>query len=213
MKDFKAIIVIERHTLLRGLVISFLLVFPFTFIPVFFKSGFAIRPIILRIPDSTLYTFLFALITVIAALLQNYNNLVDRKKLFDRPVFNSLNFYGRIDGAGSIVSELETFLLGKIGSYYFRLNIGNFDNKNTTVLIRPLIDLINNKLIMNRLFNEFDFTVDNSVEGILAKQTLILSNNDLENDNYLKDKLLILSDLFVNLGIKKLYFDDLDLDD
>ena len=160
MKDLLAIIITERQTLFRGLTISFLLILPFTFLPTIISSGWTIQPIIERIPDSTLYSFGFSFIVVVASVFQNYNNLVDRKKLFDRPAFKKLDFYGRLDGVGSIVSELETFLLGKVDNYYFRLNIIDPDLKKFKVEIIPLIDFTENEELKEKLKKEYNFRED-----------------------------------------------------
>src|SRR5688572_7200960 len=123
MKDLLAIIISERRTLLRGMMLSFTLVFPFTFLPTIFSNGFSLQHIIQRVPESTLYTFVFSLFIVGTSVIYNFNNLVHRKRIFDLPAFKTLDFYGRLDGIGSLVSELETFLLGKVDKYYYRLNI------------------------------------------------------------------------------------------
>ena len=68
MKDLLNIIITERQTLIRGLLISFLLVFPFTFLPTIFSSGWTFHPIIKRIPSSVLYAFGFSFIVVVASV-------------------------------------------------------------------------------------------------------------------------------------------------
>jgi hypothetical protein len=118
MRDLLTIIVAERTTLIKGLTISFLLIFPFTFIPAIIRNGFSISTILGRLNESILYAFGFALIVVLAAILKNYNGLVDRKWYFDKPAFRELDFYGRIGGIESVVYDLETFLLGKIDVFF-----------------------------------------------------------------------------------------------
>jgi hypothetical protein len=207
MKDLLAIIITERQTLFRGLTISFLLILPFTFLPTIISNGWTIQPIIERIPDSTLYSFGFSFIVVVASVFQNYNNLVDRKKLFDRPAFKKLDFYGRLDGLGSIVSELETFLLGKVDNYYFRLNIIDPDLKKFKVEIIPLIDFTENEELKEKLKKEYNFR-----EDLLVGQIINLTENDLENENLLWDKLLYLDKILMELGAIKLDVDEDELE-
>jgi hypothetical protein len=207
MKDLLAIIITERQTLFRGLTISFLLILPFTFLPTIISSGWTIQPIIERIPDSTLYSFGFSFIVVVASVFQNYNNLVDRKKLFDRPAFKKLDFYGRLDGVGSIVSELETFLLGKVDNYYFRLNIIDPDLKKFKVEIIPLIDFTENEELKEKLKKEYNFR-----EDLLVGQIINLTENDLENENLLWDKLLYLDKILMELGAIKFDVDEHELE-
>ena len=207
MKDLLAIIITERQTLFRVLTISFLLILPFTFLPTIISSGWTIQPIIERIPDSTLYSFGFSFIVVVASVFQNYNNLVDRKKLFDRPAFKKLDFYGRLDGVGSIVSELETFLLGKVDNYYFRLNIIDPDLKKFKVEIIPLIDFTENEELKEKLKKEYNFR-----EDLLVGQIINLTENDLENENLLWDKLLYLDKILMELGAIKFDVDEHELE-
>lgn len=206
MKDLLNIIITERQTLLRGMTISFLLVFPFTFLPTLVSHGWTIQPIVQRIPDSTLYAFGFSFLVVIVSVIHNYNNLVDRKRIFDRPAFKKLDFYGRLDGLGSIVSELETFLLGRIDKYYYRLNIIDPDLKKFEVEIIPLIDFTDNEELKEKLKNEHNFR-----EDLLVGQLLSLTEQDLENENLLWDRLLKLDKILTELGAVKIDINENDL--
>ncbi len=207
MRDLLIIIIAERQTLLRGLIISFLLVFPFTFLPIIISKGWTLQPIIQRIPDSTLYTFSFSLIVVVASLLHNYNNLVHRKRIFDKPAFKKLDFYGRIDGLGSVVSELETFILGKIDKYYYRLNIIDPDLKKFKVEIIPLIDFSDNEELKEMLKKEHNFK-----EDLFVGQIISLTEQDLENENLLWDRLLNLDKILTEFGAVELNINENDLD-
>jgi hypothetical protein len=207
LRDLLIIIIAERQTLLRGLIISFLLVFPFTFLPIIISKGWTLQPIIQRIPDSTLYTFSFSLIVVVASLLHNYNNLVHRKRIFDKPAFKKLDFYGRIDGLGSVVSELETFILGKIDKYYYRLNIIDPDLKKFKVEIIPLIDFSDNEELKEMLKKEHNFK-----EDLFVGQIISLTEQDLENENLLWDRLLNLDKILTEFGAVELNINENDLD-
>lgn len=207
MKDLLNIIILERRTLLRGLTISFLLVFPFTFLPTIISNGWTLQPIIQRIPNSTIYALGFSFIVVLASVLHNYNNLVDRKKLFERPAFKKLDFYGRLDGLGSVVSEIETFLLGKVDKYYYRLNIIDPDLMKFKVEIIPFIDLTDNEELKERLISEYNFR-----DGVLFGQLINLSENDLENENLFREKLLYLDKILIELGAVQLGINEYDLE-
>jgi hypothetical protein len=208
MKDLLRIIITERQTLLRGLTVSFLLVFPFTFLPTVIINGWTLQPIIQRIPDSTLYALASSFIVIVAAVLQNYNNLFNRKVIFDKPAFKKLDFYGRLDGLGSIVSELEIFLLGKIDKYYYRLNIIDPDLKNFKVEIIPFIDFTDNEQLKEKLKKEYGFR-----EDLVIGQLVNLTELDLENENLLWDRLLSLDKILTELGAVKIDIDENDLDD
>lgn len=208
MKDLLIIIDIEKQTILRGLTISFILVFPFTFLPTIINYGWTLQPILQRIPDSTLYAFGISLFVVIAAILQNYNSLVDRKRIFDRPAFKKLDFYGRLDGLGSMVRELETFLLGKIDKYYFRINIIDPGLKKFKVEIIPLVDFTDNEELKEILKKEYNFRGD-----LFVGQLICLTEQELENENFLLDRLLDLDKTLAELGAVALYINKNELDD
>lgn len=183
MRDLFTIIIAERRTLLRGLIVSFLLVFPFTFLPII-SDGLTWENIRRRFPMSAIYAFGFSLFVVIAAVFHNYNNLVDRKKHFDKPAFTNLDFHGRLDGLGSIVSELETFLLGKVGKYYFRLNLIDPEQKAIRIEIVPLIDLKGKKEMKAKLRKELNFK-----QNLFFGLTVKVKESDLQNENFMLDKL------------------------
>ncbi|MEQ9092081.1 MAG: hypothetical protein RIE52_13385 [Balneola sp.] len=203
MRDILTIIIAERKSLLKGLSISFLLILPFTFLPTLIKSGISFSAIFGRLNDSILYSLGFALILVIAAVIHNYNGLVDRKWYFDLPAFKDLDFYGRIDGVGSIVYDLETVLLGEIKNYFFRLNLIDTDKKNPILEIVPLIDLTNKNQEVDKLKTDDKFQTD-----FFFGKRLKLNEIDLEDPNGIRE---ILKDLAIKL--KDLKFESLDIDE
>lgn len=206
MRDLLTIFIMERKTLLRGLLITFLIVFPFTFLPSVLKGGLTVQTIVQRIPDSTIYTFGFSVILVIVAVIQNYNNLIRRKKIFDKPVFSRLGFYGRIEGNGSIVKELETFLLGKINNYYFRINLIEPENGKLKIRITPLIDLADNRELKTLLKQKYGFR-----EDLFWGLIMNLKEKDLINENLLLEKLLNLDKTLTQLGAKAIIPTEKDL--
>lgn len=203
MRDLLTIIIAERKSLLKGLTISFVLILPFTFLPVIIKSGISFSTILGRLNDSILYSFGFALIVVIAAVIHNYNGLVDRKWYFDRPAFKDLDFYGRIDGVGSVVYDLETVLLGKIEDYFFRLNLIDNDKKKPILEIVPLIDLTEKEQEIEKLKSEDKFQTD-----LFFGKRIELNDIDLEAPNGIRDILKYLA-----TKLKDLKFESLDVDE
>lgn len=206
MKDLVTIIVLERQTLLRGLTISFLLVLPFTFLPVIVENGLILHVLAQRIPESILYSFGFAVLAVMSSLLHNYNGLLNRKKIFDRPAFKELDFYGRLSGLGSVYSELETFLLGRVDTYYFRLNLINPHLEQFEVEIIPLIDLKHDEGSKEALIKNHGFS-----KGIALSLQLKISLVELEDKNIMMDKLKYIEKLLIRLGVKPLEVNKNDL--
>lgn len=202
MRDLLTIIIAEKRTLLRGLFISFLFIFPFTFLPII-GHGLSWQNIIHRAPLSALYAMGFSLVIVIAAVGQNYNSLVERQLHFNKPAFTNLDFHGRLDGAGSITNELETFLLGKVHHYYFRLNLIDPDKKPLKVNIIPLIDLNGNEQLKCNLQDELAFHHSDFLGKIIE-----VDEKDLQNDRFIIDKLIELEASLTQLGVKPLEIDE-----
>jgi len=207
MNDLIKIVVYERNTLLKGWVISALLVLPFTFLPTVIKYGLSFEAIRIRLSDSITYSLVFSLIVVIAAVIHNYNNLVDRKRLFDKPTFKELDFYGRLDGVGSIVRELETFLLGKIGAYYFRINLIEPELNTNKIEIVPLIDIKTNKDLETKLKDEFGFRH----KWFFGKEIRLL-DEQINDKGFLKNVLNQLASELKNMDAKPLEFDEFELE-
>lgn len=208
MKDLLFIINAERRTLLRGLLFSFLVILPFTFLPTLLSNGWNRALIIQRVPDSVLYSLLMAAAIVIAAVIYNYNNLVERKALFHRPAFTSLDFYGRLDGIGSITRELETFLLGKIGNYYFRLNLLDVDKESKSIEIVPLIDLKDFKEIKKYLVKELGFQ-----QNFFFGLSIPFTEAELDSEHFIRVKLEQLASRFKELEIPPYEIDEEELQD
>lgn len=202
MKDLLLIVTNERRSLLRGFVICFFSVFPFTFLPPILKKGFGLTIIIERFNESTLYAAGFALLVVVAAVIHNYNSLVEKKWLFDKPAFKSLDFHGRLDGIGSISRELETFLLGEINGYYFRLGLPEPESPNPKLEIIPLIVLKDKEPEIKILKKEHGFR-----QRYFFGKTLPLKKVNLEDPDSIKPLLQEYTALF-----RELEFEPLDVD-
>lgn len=208
MKDLLIIVVEERKTLLRGLLFSFVVILPFTFIPTLIEHGWVKEFLINRLYPSVGYALGFAALIVIAAVVQNYNNLRRRKRLFDRPAFTALNFYGRLDGVGSIVRELETFLLGEVGGYYYRLNLVDVDKPEHGLEIVPFIDLRGDMKMEKILIRALGF------RRVYFFGLVVPLNEQVLNDrSFISAKLEELSSKFHELNVKPLEFAEADLDD
>ena len=105
------IILLEKRTLLKGWLISLVVVFPFTFIPIFFNSETGLSKYVNRIPESLLYSAIFALLVVAAAVYHNYERLRIRIRIFNTQSFRALNGKWIKEGLGSISHDLSVSLL------------------------------------------------------------------------------------------------------
>ena len=207
MQDLLFIIRNERKSLFRGYVICFLAIFPFTFLPPVIRKGLNLATILERVNESTLYALGFALLIVIAAVIHNYNSLVEKKWLFEKPAFKSLEFYGRLDGMGSISRELETFLLGEIDGYFFRLGLHEPESDKPQLEIIPLIDLTDKQAEIKILKKEQGFR-----ERIFFGRFIPLKKLDLEDPGNIRVLLEEYAAVFKELELEPLEVDRLNLE-
>ncbi len=194
MKALFILIVFEWKTLLKGLLVAFLIIFPFTFLPILFSKGFDLVALIGHIPWAGLFTFLFSLFVLGVALMNNVQSLYLRKKIFDLPAFEKLDFYGRFLGSGSISKDLESILVGRLNKYYFRIRIENPANESIMVEITPLIDYLGMPELKEHLINNYMFAES---DNDLLVYVMSLSREELKNENLLLDKLKKLEDLLL----------------
>lgn len=202
MHDLITILVVERRTLLRGLLVAFLVTFPLSFLPLM-KDGFTWPNILQRFPASTAYALGFSLVVVIVAVIVNYNKLVANKIFFDKPAFSALGFQGRLDGKGSISKELETFLLGKIGDFFFRINLVDTSMGKLKVEIVPLVNLEQNQELFLRMKKDLGFRL-NRFFGI----TMVLTEKDWNNPEFLSDRLYQLVMVLQSFGAEPMEMDE-----
>lgn len=202
MQDLLLIIRNERRSLFRGYVICFLLIFPFTFLPPVLRKGFNLSTILERLNESTLYTLGFALLIVIAAVIHNYNSLVEKKWLFEKPAFKCLDFYGRLDGIGSISRELETFLLGEINGYYFRLGLLEPESDKPQLEIIPLIYLTDKEAEVKMLRKEHGFR-----QRLFFGKRIPLKKLDLEDSDSIRSVLQKYAVIFKELNLDPMEVD------
>ncbi len=201
MNDFIHMVLFERKTILRGWIVSTLCILPFGFIPTLLKQGFSFPHLIANARGVFFFSAMFALIVVGAALIHNYQSLVERKRIFDRAAFVALDFHGMLDGVGSIVHELETFLFGQMGNFHYRISILDPDLDTTKIHIIPLIDIEGKNDLIKELENQgFEY---------IRFFGLVLHPQDdrLDEEDYLLEILESLSEDLDRLGVVALDLD------
>src|SRR5688572_15305137 len=181
VRDLLFIIIGERRAILRGLIMTFFAVLPFTFLPLIVKHGFVVDVIVARANVSMVYSFCFSLLVVIVAVVYNYEGLADRKWYFDRPAFRHLEFRGRVDGVDSTVRDLETFLLGETEGYYFRLSLVDTDSDNARLEIIPAVILTDKDQEVKILKAEYGFR-----QRVFLSTSISLNEIDLNDKNSIK---------------------------
>ena len=187
---------------MRGFFVVFLLVLPFTFIPAIFRYGFSLQVIGQRMQESMLYSALFAAGVIVVSLLNNYEKLQQKKRLYDFPAFTELDFEGAVEGYNSIIKELSTYLIGKVGNYFFRVDIINPDQKNLKVEIAPMIYIGQNHDLLEKLLHEL-----NLKENLYLARVLRLSQEQLFEPDIVRNELIKLSDELNCMGVTPLEVD------
>jgi hypothetical protein len=137
----KQLLILEKKTLGRGFLVSVICIFPFTFLPVVLSSHNSFSDFVNRVPQSLLYTVLFAALVLIAAVGSNYQKLQAKEKLFWKAAFRSLGFEMHLEGVNSIVQELSPFLTGCYGNVFYKidLDIDYDDSRKFRVRLLPLL--------------------------------------------------------------------------
>jgi hypothetical protein len=203
MKDFLYLIVYEKRTILRGFLTSFVIILPFSFAPILISKGFDVDAIQNFAPSAIVFTICFSLFVVFVAVMQNYYTLRLRKRIFDKPAFRKLEFYGRFLGLGSIVDDLESVLIGKWDHYFYRLRIVDPEKDKLTVEITPLLEDLKSILIKDYLYFE---TANN-----LVSQFLTCNNDELENENLLLERIAEMDSLLHQMKAVAFDVNEIDL--
>jgi hypothetical protein len=203
MNDLITIITAEKRSLLRGFLVVFFLVLPLTFIHVIFRYGFSLQAFSQHLPEMALYAALIAIGVILYALLNNYEKLLQKKRLYDFPAFSELHFSGAVEGYNSIVKELSTYLFGKVGNYFFRVNIVNPKQKNVQIELSPLIYVGHNQVLLNKLMQDL-----NMKESLYLSRVLFLPEEELLQSDVIKSELIQLSDELDKLGVTPLSVDE-----
>lgn len=198
---------IESRTLARGLTVCFIVILPFTFLPVLFEEAFTAKSFPDRVPASILYSLGFSLLIVLVAVINNFHDLKDKKWYFDQPAFKSLDFYGRLDGLGSITYSLDTFLLGKLDQYFFRLQLANIEEAHLLLEIIPLVDLNEKEGQADILIEDYGF-----IPAFFFYKKVKLSDIDLQNPDVIRQLLTNLTAVFHGLGLEGFEIDEHELE-
>lgn len=196
IKNILTILRIEKKTALRGFIVCFIVILPLTFLPII-KDGLTQENIVRRLPVSILYAAGMSLAVVIAAVANNYESLKYKKKYLEKAAFRRLGWEERFAGAGSIVNELEPYLFGKTGPYYFRINITEPTKNDAKIEIIPFIDIKDSDNLKKILKKEHGFQ-QREYFGLLVPFT----KRDLEHENFLLDKIANLASTLEALGAK-----------
>ncbi|WP_299707323.1 hypothetical protein [uncultured Pontibacter sp.] len=206
MKDLLTIINTERSSLLRGFIVVFMLVLPFSFIPFIARQGFSAQTISQSLPDAMLYAAIFALGLIIVALLNNYEKLLQKKRLYDLPAFTALHFNGAVEGYNSIIKELSTYLIGKAGDYFFRVNIADTSRKLVKIEISPLVYIGQDTDLLQKLIQELDLR-----EELYLSKVLSLSEENLQQSDLLLTEINRLAGELASAGVTPLEVNDISL--
>lgn len=196
MNDLLTIITNEKKSLLRGFLVVFVLVFPFTFLPALFRQQAPSESFSQLIPEKVLVAAFIAVGIIVLLLLNNYEKLLRKKRLYDSPAFTSLRFNGAVEGYNAIVKEISTYLFGKVGDYFFRVNIVNPKYDNMQIELSPLIHVGQNQDLLNRLLHELQLK-----ENLYLSRIIILSEDELQQSDVIKNELLRLSEELSRLGV------------
>ena len=196
MKDLIAIIRLEKNTLIRGFKITFTIVFLLTFFPPILKNGFSFDVISNRVLESLMYSTGFSIFLNVFVVLINYNNLLDRKKLFKKSAFKHLQFQIELIGVGSIINELETILVCEVESYFYKIRLVQTENEYKIIEIIPVIYVKNTPIIEAELINRLGFNT-----SIYLNKELPFSKYDLDKPAFILRKLQQMSADFKRLDI------------
>ncbi|WP_137092453.1 hypothetical protein [Mangrovivirga cuniculi] len=186
----------EYKTLIRGFILVTLIIFPFTFLPVIFKDGDLFNMLIQRIPSSLLYSVLFSLFLVSAAVAHNWSNLRARLKYFSTPAFSQLGFEFQLEGQGSLVQDLSPSLSGEYQNMHFKVDI-HFDlddDKKNKILIIPIVPFqqdVRETFVFQRLKKEFKIIENGNILAV----TLPLDERKLNDPYFLSKNLTLISNL------------------
>ncbi|MEO1050752.1 MAG: hypothetical protein AAFX87_09000 [Bacteroidota bacterium] len=188
------LLVLEKRTLLKGWIISFLVILPFTFLPAISSDNPFWPSMLNRAPWSVLYAAGFALVICGAALYHNYERQSIKLKLFSKPAFRNLGFKYLQSGKGSLVDDLSFYLFGVHNgfSYTIDMSIDLEDHTKQEVVITPIIEVETNADVPDAVKNykqllgrNFRFSTDRYQLQILLKPNEIQVSDPLGVSKYL----------------------------
>lgn len=181
----------------------FLLVLPFTFLPALFRHGISWSVIAQRVQASALYATLIATGIILIALLNNYEKLLQKKRIYELPAFTALNFSGAVEGYNSIIKELSTYLFGKAGNYFFRVNVLNPASQELIIEISPLIYVGQDASLLERLILELGLK-----ENLYLSRILRLTEEQLQEQDILQREVTKLAEELALLNVQPLTLED-----
>lgn len=149
------LLLLEKRTLIKGWIISFLFSLPFTFIPAFFVEIPFWQSLLNRTSWAVLYAAGFALLVCGAALYHNYERQSIKLKLFNKPAFRNLGFKYYHSGKGSLVEDLSFYLSGAHNgfNYFVDMLIDLEDHTKQEVVITPVLDVQTNAAVPDAVKN------------------------------------------------------------
>src|SRR5690606_9056780 len=110
---------------------------------------------------------------------------------------------GAVEGYNAIVKEISTYLFGKVGNYFFRVNITNPKQENVQIELSPLIHIGQNQELLDTLMQELHLK-----ENLYLSRVISLPEELLQQSDVIKNELLKLSDELSRLGVTPLAVDE-----
>ncbi|MEL7003329.1 MAG: hypothetical protein AAFN93_11425 [Bacteroidota bacterium] len=185
---------LEKRTLIKGWIICFIVVLPFTFLPVLSSESPFWQSILDRVPWSVLYSAGFALLICGAALYHNYERQSIKLKLFSKPAFRNLRFQYQQSGKGSLVDDLSFYITGTHNEFYYTIDmtIDLDDHSKQEVVITPMLEIEKNSDVPDMVKNyksllkrDLRFTKDKYRLQILLRPDEIRADDPLGISKYL----------------------------
>lgn len=213
MKDvnsFLTLVRYEKNTLLKGWVLSFLLIFPFSFMPVLVKGDWRMQVFIDALPSTLLFAGLFSLFIVSVAVVKNFVSLKKTKGIFTKPAFKNLGFHDRFLGVGSIVKDLEVVLVGKYKTYFFLVRIIQLEKEKLTVEIIPMIELAETPEKQEKLIKEHHFFYSSYP---MVSQFFKHDVSELDKEDLLVERIISIEQILRDQAIDPIDINEIDLFD
>lgn len=205
----------EKKALIKGWILSLLVIFPFTFFPSFFQEGPLMARLVDRLPMALLYTFLLATGIVAFALIYNFDALKSKIKLYKKAAFQSLNFDYYLEGAGSIVNELNVVFRGDYEGIHYRIAIVNDieeeKGKDRKLMINPLPQegfMPENKVVFKELRNSFKRGYELSYQPEMIEVLMDFQDHYFDDPGYILKYLSIFNGIISSQGSRLKHFAD-----
>ncbi len=188
----KQLILFEKKTLTKGFLVCVICIFPCTFVPVVLSSNNSFNDFLNRVPQSFLYTILFASFVVMTAVISNYLKLQAKEALFKKPAFKSLGFRLQLEGMNSIVKELSLFLIGMHEKMLYKIDIAidDHDVDKHQIRICPLLidQARKNRELVSMLKKYYRVATFDTFCVLLTPQPF-----DLDDPTYLRKHLTVIN--------------------